>query len=280
MDRRVFVRTTLAASAAMTLMSASYINSKNRKLGLILYTVRGEMSKDPLHTLDRVAAIGYNWLEAADYSGGKFYGMSPVKFQKAVEDRGMELISSHIGMNADNIDEVVGSASEAGLKYLILPSLPGEWDKSLDGFRRAADFMNVAGEKCKSNGIKFGFHNHKNEFFPIDGEVPYDILLNNTDPDLVTFQLDIAWITGGGRKPGEYFNKYPGRFELWHIKDLSAEGQDATLGEGTIDFKPIFELEELAGMKYFFIEQDMCRTHSEFESIDISRDFLLENIFV
>ncbi len=278
MKRRIFVRTTIAASAALAFMPASCLSTKDRKLGLILYTVRGEMSKNPLLTLDRVAALGYNWIEAADYRDGKFYGMNPGIFKKAVEDRGMELISSHIGVNTDNIDEVVASASQAGLRYLILPSLPEEWNKSLDGYKRAADFMNMAGEKCKTNGVKFGFHNHKNEFFPIDGETPYDILLNKTETDLVTFQLDMAWITGGGRKPEEYFGKYPGRFELWHIKDLSVDGKDATLGEGTIDFEPIFELQNMAGMKYFFIEQDMCRTHSELESIEISRNFLIENI--
>lgn len=279
MNRRKFIRTTAAASAAFAIMPASGCMAVKKNTGLILYTVRGEMSKNPQTTLDQVAETGFNWLEAADYRDGKFYGMSPAVFRKTVEERGMELISAHLAVNDKNLDEIVGSASEAGLKYVVLPSLPGKWNKSLDGFREAADFMNIAGEKCSNAGIKFAFHNHKNEFYPIEGETPYDLLLNNTNPDYVTFQLDIAWINGGGKKPMDYFNKYPGRFELWHIKDLSVEGEDATLGEGTLDFKPVFELEAQAGMKYFFIEQDNCRTHSEFESIEISRNYLVRNVF-
>lgn len=278
MDRREFLLKTAGAAAALTVLPASCIKGTDAKTGLILYTVRGEMSKDPLSTLDRVAETGYNWLEAADYSEGLFYGMNPAVFKREVESRGMELVSSHVGIDEDNIDQVVDSASEAGLKYLVLPSLPSRWNSSLDGFRKASDFLNMAGEKCNSNGIKLAFHNHKIEFMPLEGQTPYHILLDNTEPELVTFQLDIAWIRGGGKDPAEYFKNYPGRFELWHIKDLTTDGSDATLGEGTIDFKPVFDLKDVAGMKYFFIEQDRCLTHTELESIDISRKYLLENI--
>jgi sugar phosphate isomerase/epimerase len=279
MDRREFLLKSAGAAAALTVLPASCIMATDVKTGLILYTVRGEMRKDPLSTLDRVAEIGYNWLEAADYKDGLFYGMNPAVFKREVESRGMELISSHIGIDKDNIDQLVDSASEARLKYLVLPSLPSMWNSSVDGFKKASDFLNMAGEKCNSNGIRLAFHNHKIEFLPIEGQIPYDIMLKNTEPELVTFQLDIAWITGGGKDPAEYFNKYPGRFELWHIKDITTDGFDATLGEGTIDFKPVFDLKDVSGMKYFFIEQDRCISHSELESIDISRRYLLENVF-
>ncbi len=278
MKRRNFVKKTAVASTAIAFLPSVACSSPVRKTGLILYTVREEMNKDPEGTLDKIAELGFNWLEAANYSNGQFYKMNPSKFRQEIESRGMSLISSHNGLNPDNVDEVVNAAAKAGLKYLVMPSLPHKWTDSLDGFKEAADFLNIAGERCKSMDIKVGFHNHTIEFRPVDGQIPYDILVENTDPELVTFQLDLAWITGGGQKPEEYFKKYPGRFELWHVKDLSKDQRDATLGEGTIDFIPIFDLAATAGMKYFFIEQDSCRTHTPIESIGISREYLLKNI--
>lgn len=280
MKRRTFIRNTAIASAAMSFLPMSACTSPvARETGLILYTVRDLMANDPLGTLDMVAGAGFNWLEAASYSDGKFYGMKPSIFRKETESRAMSLVSSHNALNYDNIDSVAEAAAEAGLKYLILPSLPPEWRTTVDDYKKAAEFLNIAGEKCRAMSMKVGFHNHSIEFMEIDGQVPYDILLNETEPELVTFELDLAWISAGGKDPVDYFNSYPGRFELWHIKDLSVDGKDATLGEGTIDFAPIFAMEERAGMLYFFIEQDNCVTHSPGESIRISRNYLIENVF-
>ena len=278
MNRRRFISRAAAASAAMALMPSLACANADRKTGLILYTVRNEMRKDSRGTLDSVAEAGFNWIEAADYSEGLFHGMKPADFRKAVESRGMELISSHNGLNPDNLEKVIGDAGEAGLKYLVLPSLPRNWSSSLDGYREAAEFMNIAGEECGRAGIKFGFHNHSVEFTPIEGVVPFDILLAETDPEKVIFELDLAWITKAGQDPLEYFRKGSGRFELFHAKDLSPEGEDATIGEGTIDFKPLFDASATAGMKYFFIEQDNCRTHPPLESIVISRKSLLSQV--
>ncbi|MDT8401005.1 MAG: sugar phosphate isomerase/epimerase [Bacteroidales bacterium] len=278
MKRRNFIKTTIAGATAVVVVPSLACSPGVKKTGLILYTVRDDMNKNAEASLDRIAEIGYNWLEAADYANGKFYGKKPADFRKMVESRAMELISSHNGLNKDNLDEVVGAAAEAGLKYLVIPSLPHTWMNSADALKKTADFMNMAGEKCRENGMKLGFHNHTVEFETVEGLIPYDVFLNNTDPALVTFQLDLAWITKSGNNPIEYFEKYPGRFELWHVKDLSEEKQDATLGEGTMDFKPIFARAASAGMKYFFVEQDDCRTHTPFESIEISRNYLLENI--
>jgi len=278
MKRRSFIKTTIAGTTAVAVMPSFACSSEVKKTGLILYTLRDDMRKNPEASLDRIAEIGYNWLEAASYDGGKFYGRKPADFRKMVESRDMQLISSHNGLNEDNLDEVVGAAAEAGLQYLVIPSLPNNWISSGDALKQTADFMNMAGEKCRENGMKLGFHNHTAEFEPVEGQIPYDVFLKNTDPGLVTFQLDLAWITKSGNDPLEYFEKYPGRFELWHVKDLSEDKEDATLGEGTINFKPIFAKAVTAGMEYFFVEQDNCRTHTPFESIEISRNYLLENI--
>jgi sugar phosphate isomerase/epimerase len=248
------------------------------KTGLILYTVRQDMSTDPEGTLAAVAEMGYNWIEAAGYSNGKFYGMSPTEFRYAVERNDMRLISSHNSINRDNADRITDDAAAAGLHYLVLPSLPGAWSRSLDGFREAAEFMNYAGDMCNSKGLRFAFHNHSVEFREIDGVVPFDILAERTEADLVTFELDICWITAADKNPVDYFRKYPGRFELWHIKDMTPEKRDATMGEGIIDFKPVFEEVKLSGMKFHFVEQDNCVTHTPLESARISREYIVTNL--
>lgn len=278
MKRRRFIKTSIAGATAAMVVPSLACSSVVKKTGLILYTVRDEMMKDPEGTLDRVAEIGYNFLEAAGYADRKFHGQTPSEFRKMIESRGMQLLSSHNSLNTQNLEEVVDAAAEAGLQYLVIPSLPYNQLSSLDGLKKATDFMNMAGDKCREFGMKLGFHNHWSEFEPVEGELPYDFFLNNTDADLVVFEMDLAWITRSGNNPVKYFKKYPGRFELLHVKDLSESMEDATLGEGTIDFNPIFAEVQTAGMKYFFVEQDNCKTHPPFESIQISRNYLLENI--
>jgi len=250
----------------------------SNKTGLALYTIRDEMERDPEAALDRAAAIGFNWVEAAGYSERRFYGLKPGDFGKLVRQSGLELLSSHSSIRPGNDDKVIDDAAEAGIKYLILPSLPDEWSSSIDGYQRSADFFNKMGEKCKKADLIFGFHNHQAEFREIKGRVPYDVLVENTDPKLVIFEMDLAWITAAGKDPIAYFKKYPGRFELWHLKDLSPELHDATLGEGIIDFKPILAMAKTAGMQYWFLEQDNCQTHTPMESIEISRRYYLDEL--
>lgn len=276
-SRRDFIfKSGLVSAAGM--LPVSFFMPPEPETGLILYTVRNEMDTDPEGTLKLIADIGYTWLEAANYSEGLLYNQKPAVFKRMVEDYGMKLISSHAGINPDNIDRVISDSHSAGLKYLILPSLPSEWRKSIDSYKKAADFFNLAGVKCKNAGIRFGFHNHTVEFKPMARQIPYDILLNSTDPELVTFELDLCWITASGNSAVTYINNYPGRFELFHMKDMTSRKRDATMGEGIIDFEPIFDLMKIAGLKYFFVEQDNCKTHSPLESIRISREYLLANL--
>jgi sugar phosphate isomerase/epimerase len=277
--RRDFLKKAGMAAAATAIFPSMKLNAAVKKTGLILYTVRQDMDKDIDGTLKALAEMGYNWIEAANYSNGLFYKLKPSEFRKKVESFGMKFISSHNGgLNLSNIDKVVADCSEAGLKYVVLPSLPGDWGKSLDGYKQAADFFNLAGEKCKKAGMKFGFHNHTQEFKAIDNQIPYDILVKNTDAKSVIFELDLCWITAGGQSAVDYITKYPGRYELWHMKDMGTDKKDATMGEGIIDFKPIYALAKKSGLKYWFVEQDNCKTHSTLESARISRDFLLKNI--
>jgi sugar phosphate isomerase/epimerase len=279
-SRRIFIKRSALVIAAVPVIKSDLfaVAGPSKKTGLALYTVRDDMAKDPAATLAAVAAKGFNWVEAASHSNRAFYGLKPKEYGKMVKKTGMDPLSTHSAVRPENEDQLIEDAAEAGMKYLILPSLPGEWSSSLAAYRKTADYFNKVGEKCRKAGLTFAFHNHQVEFTEMEGKVPFDILAENTDPRLVAFELDLAWITAAGKDPIAYFKKYPGRFEVWHFKDLSPEKQDATLGEGIIDFKPILEKAKLAGMRYWFIEQDNCRTHTPMESIEISRNYYLNSI--
>jgi len=278
--RRDFLKRSALVAAAIPLVNSELIaaSKPSKKTGLALYTIRDAMRENAVAALAAAEEIGYDWVEAADHSDGKFYGLKPKEFGKLVKKSGMTPVSSHSALRPGNYEQMIDDAAEAGMQYIMLPSLPDEWSGTIDGYQRAADFFNKAGERCKKAGIRFGFHNHQVEFMEINGRVPYDVLLELTDPKLVTFEIDLAWITAAGKDPVAYFRKYPGRFEVWHLKDLTPEKQDATLGEGIIDFKPILAESRTAGMKYWFLEQDHCRTHTPMESIKISRDYYLKKL--
>ncbi|MFN2379198.1 MAG: sugar phosphate isomerase/epimerase family protein [Bacteroidales bacterium] len=278
MKRRQFIGAVGTAAVATSLMPLLSCRSRVPATGLILYTVRDAMADDVAGTLERIAEIGYNWIEAADYRNGLFYGMQPARFAGIVESVGMSLISSHNGMNSENYESIIDDCAAAGMKYVIIPSLPDSAFNSADSLKQAADFFNIVGERASSAGLKAGFHNHQTELRAVDGIIPLDHFIENTDPGNFCFEMDVAWLSAEGASPVEYFNRYPGRFELLHIKDLTADKTDATLGEGTLDFVPIFSAVKKAGMKYFFVEQDNCITHTPIESVEISRQFLMDNI--
>ncbi len=277
-SRRKFIKGA-AALSALTFVSPLFARrGSDPKTGLALYTIRNEMGQDAVAALKKVASIGFNWVESAGYSDRMFYGMKPDDFTKLCSSYGLEHISAHLGINEGNLNELAEDCARAGLKYGILPSLPGSLTSDLDGFRKAAEFMNKAGETFKAAGLKFVFHNHTVEFKKQDNIIPFDILLAETDKNLVTFELDLCWMTAAGVDPATYIANNPGRFELWHFKDMTADKRDATMGEGVIDFNPIIKQREKSGLKYHFIEQDNCLTHSPLESIEISRRFLLKKL--
>jgi len=273
--RRKFIQSAALITAASLATPASVLASPTRKTpyGMILYTVRDEMKKDPVKTLEKVSQIGYKVLEAAGYADRKFYGMKPSKFKEVVESFNMKLLSSHTMVNNGNLNQVVEDSAEAGVKYLIHPWME---TGNIDTYKKAAEEYNIYGEAFKKVGIQFGYHNHAFEFEKVDGKVPYDILLNETDPDLVIMELDLYWITKGGFDPWIYFEKYPGRFELWHVKDMIGSGEkyETEVGNGVIDFDKVFENKKTAGMKYYFVEQDKCRDFSTFKSIEISLEHI------
>ncbi len=279
-NRRNFIKSASALALGTLGLSAipSFGAPKRTPYGLILYTVRDEMKNDPVKTLEQVASIGYEVVEAAGYSDGKIYGMAPAEFKRRVESFGMKLISSHTGVTMENINQVIEDAQKAGLKYVVKPSLHA---RTADEYKKGAEEFNKFGELFNSAGIKFGYHNHSFEFKKTKGQIPYDILLKETDPKLVTFEMDLLWITKGGHDPWEYFAKYPGRFQLWHLKDMEGTGKKemTAVGNGVIDFDRIFSESKQAGMKYSFVEQDTCKNHTPLESIKISLDHIKKKRF-
>jgi sugar phosphate isomerase/epimerase len=272
----------VACLASMSL----YGFSQEKFGGATLYTVRNEMGKDPKGTLEKVAEIGYKYIEAVDYKDGKFYGMTPDEFNKQLTDLGMIPLSIHMGMvTLDNADKLIADVKAAGFKYFVAPVPP----MGLVKFNREARslamssnvdslvlVLNAIGEKCKKAGLEFLYHNHNFEFEAnADGVVPYDYMLENLNPEYVNFQMDLYWVVKAGVDPVAYFEKYPGRFKIWHVKDMDAQGRFAPVGTGSIDFKRLLEKKDVSGMEYYIVEQD--QTFDDLKPLDaikISHDGL------
>jgi|SRR5690606_211461 len=255
--------------------------------GIALYTLREDMGKDVDGTLEEVAKAGYKNLEAAGYKDGKYYGMSPEDFKKLAASKGLSLISTHqSSATLDNADQEIAAAKAAGFKYFVIPVPPmGHFkfntqtqtmgmDPDLDF---VVDFLNTVGKKCADAGLQLLYHNHDFEFMPNENDiVPIEYFLKNTDPKYVNFQMDLFWVTKAGADPVAYFEEYPGRFKLWHVKDMDEEGKFAPVGEGTIDFERILAKKELSGMEYYMVEQDMTFNETPIEAINISHKGLKE----
>ena len=289
--RRSFLKTSSVLSAGL-MMAPSAFKPTTPLIGLQLYTVRDAMAKDPKGALAKVAKIGYNSVEGATYTGDeKFYGMSPMEFKRVLKDNGLVMYSSHYRLGEDKMDgkvmegtilhdwdKAIEDASKVGLKYMVCAWLSPEERGTLDHYKKVADDLNVAGEKCRKAGIQLCYHNHNFEFEKQDGKYPYDILLA-TDPNLVKMEMDIYWITKAGQDPIALFKKHPGRFPLWHAKDMDKTPQQnfTEVGNGIINFKEIFKYKKLAGMKYFFVEQDMT-PGDPFVSIKESIDYIKKNL--
>ncbi|MGZ4049788.1 MAG: sugar phosphate isomerase/epimerase family protein, partial [Bacteroidia bacterium] len=271
-SRRSFLKSTTLLSAGLY-MAPSKFNMKSLTIGLQLYTVRDAMAKDPVSTLAKVAAIGYNSVEGATYTGDeKFYGMSPAEFKKVLKQNGLIIPSSHYRLGEEKVNgemqkgtmlndwnKAVDDAAEVGIKYMVCAYLSEAERGNLDHYKKVADELNIAGERCKKSGIRLCYHNHNFEFEKQGDTYPYDIILKS-DKNLVKMEIDLYWIKKAGQDAIKLFHEYPGRFPLWHVKDMdnTPEQNFTEVGNGIIDFKEIFKYKSLAGMKYFFVEEDKC----------------------
>lgn len=236
--------------------------------GLALYTVRDAMGENAKETLKAVADAGYKNIEAASYAEGKFYDMSPSDFKAYLDEVGLTPISTHQGtVTLDNADQMMADVKAAGFEYFVIPVPPmGMFEFNMENrtmnmkgtASELAIILDQLGEKANAAGLQLLYHNHDFEFIAnADGVATIDYLLENCNPDLVNFQMDLYWVTKAGADPVAYFQKYPGRFKIWHVKDMDDQGRFAPVGKGTIDFKKILAQKELSGMEYYMVEQDM-----------------------
>jgi len=287
MDRRTFLGTMTAATLLTRRLGFAADDRKIEKIGLQLYTVRDLMKQDFDGTLAKVAATGYKEVEFAGY-----FDRSPKDVRAAVDRHGLTAPSAHIdykSLSDDKFPAVIEAAKVVGHEYLVNPWIEEEIRKQPDAWKHAAETFNHAGEACKKAGIQFAYHNHWFEFLPVNGKLPYDLLLTECDPNLVKMELDLCWITVGGQDPLKYFDRYPGRFPLVHVKDVkrvppvTAGGaqdfgssmKDMTeVGSGIIDWKKIFAQSDKAGIKHYFVEHDNPK--KPLESIKTSCDYLAQ----
>ncbi len=253
-------------------------NAQEKFGGLALYTVRNAMGSDAKTTLQVVADTGYKNIEAAGYADGKFYNMSPTDFKKYLDELGLNPISTHQGsVTLDNADAMMADVKAAGFEYFVIPVPPmGLFKVDPDtrtmgmtgGVANLAVILDTLGEKCKAAGLKLLYHNHDFEFIKdADGIVPIDYLLEHCNPENVNFQMDLYWVTKAGADPVAYFEKYQGRFIIWHVKDMDKEGRFAPVGNGQIDFARILANKKLSGMKYYMVEQD--RTFDDMKPLEV-----------
>jgi len=284
-----------AKPAAQAVLSAA--DRKKFNIGLQLYTIRDAMTTDVPGSLKKVSDLGYKFVELADYNmeTRKFYGYVPEDFIKMVTDLGMEVIGSHTqvegaGVTLDNARTMAEDHAKLGVKYCLQPWIVEEMRNSIATYQRMAANWNQIGGVMKEFGIQFGYHNHNFEFATVEGKVPYfDVMLAELDKDLVTMELDMFWTTKAGHNPVDLFNKYPGRFQLFHLKDAYTKEAPfyeviktdiAPVGEGVINFKEIIAAKEIAGMKYMIVEQDDSRDNNMMGDIEKSIVNLTTKILV
>lgn len=284
--RRDFIKQSSLLSAAFLVNRNDFFKTQKR-IGVQLYTLRNDLSKNPRAVLEQVAALGYLDVETFGYNKGKWFGMTATEFAGELKKNGLKSPSGHTFPGGiflkdgweEDWKKAVDDSKTLGQEYIVIPWLEEPHRKSLDNYKKIAEGLNKAAGMAKEVGLKFAYHNHDFEFATIDGQTGFDILMNGTDPKLVAMELDIYWAVRAGKDPVELFKAHPGRFPLWHIKDMDKTEKKffTEVGNGVIDFKTIFANAKKAGMKHFYVEQDQC-PGAPMDSIKQSIGYLKANI--
>lgn len=320
-SRRAFLKNSclaaLGVAAGKGLLQSCTMPIEQSSIGLQLYTLREELEKNVIRTLERVAKIGFGHVETAysynvDDKDPKFWGMKVHDLKTILDKNNLATYSGHYQLNdfltlgkgsEDALKTQVEIAATLGQKYFIVPVPPFELidQLKLEDFQFMADQLNKGGEYCRQHGMKIGYHNHFWEFRKSgnDEKTGFQVMLENTSPDLVAFELDIFWTVKSGVDPVSLFQQYPGRFELWHVKDIDKEktkvitGPEmdslpsmdilgeikfAEVGSGSVNFKEIFDEKDVSGLKHFFVEQDNIYIDDKFVSIKQSFDYINRNL--
>ena len=274
-SRRDALKTMAAIAAGGLLPRAARAKPRDKasidRVGLQLYTVRAAMARDVPATLQAVARLGYREVEFAGY-----FKHSPAEIRRMLDDDGLTSPSTHLGLDdvRQRFDAVAEMAHVVGHRYLTVASLDMRGIRTLDDWKKAGEAFNEAGRSAKGSGLRLAYHNHDVEFAPVDGRIPMDVLIAGTDPSLVTFEMDLYWVTKAGHDPRTWFARYPGRFELVHVKDSKgAPAHTMTeVGSGTMDWKGIFAQRGKAGIKHYFVEHD--DPADPMDSIRVSYNYL------
>ena len=283
-SRRAFIKQSAILSGGL-MLGPEAIFKTNEKIGLQLYTLRDLLSKDLAGTIAAVAQAGYQEVETFNYANRKHSGLPVNEFDQLLKRNNLQTPSGHYGLRSflfqgkdDEMKEVIEDAKQLGQHYVVVPYLDANERKSIDAYKKLAARLNRGGELCKAAGMQIAYHNHDFEFQPMEGQMGYDVLLHDTDPSLVKFEMDIYWVSFAGKNPIELIKKNPGRFALWHVKDMENTPQKrfTEVGNGVIDFKEVFKCKKKSGMQHFFVEQDVSA--APLESIKTSIAYLKKNI--
>ncbi|GAB3648290.1 sugar phosphate isomerase/epimerase [Echinicola sediminis] len=256
---------------------AELAKEKLSQFGIQLYSVKGDMANDAQEAIKKIASYGYSQIEGFDGGKGIFWGMKNTEFKAFTEDLGLDFVASHANV-FDNTEKLAAEAGEIGVEYLICPYIGGQ--SSVDEWKKVAERFNQVGKICKDNGLRFAYHNHGYTFEEIEGQMPQDILMAETDPELVDFELDIYWAVTAGADPEAYFEKYKNRFRLCHVKDRekgASQGEsDAStvLGTGSIDYSKVLRTAMDNGMKYYVVEQEKFEGVSPMEAAEKNAAYL------
>ncbi len=249
MHRRDFLNAIASSVTATGLAASAWPRARAKPIGIQLYTVRRLMQSEPERTLATLAEIGYREVELAG-----LYGIAPGDFRAMLDRNGLKAVGGHIGLEAfqKDLEKTLDDAETLGLEWALVAWID-QADRTRPRLETIADYFNVIGRSAQKRRMRFAYHNHNFEFKPIDGVVPFDLLLARTDKQLVDFEMDLFWVRSAGKDPVDYLTRHPGRFPLVHVKDMAADGKMVNVGDGVINFAAIFRK---ADIKHYFVEHD------------------------
>ena len=271
----------MIGSSALKSEAKNRISKKGLKPGIQVYSVRNQLKEDFEGSMKKLSKIGYKQIEGYGLGlDGKFLGkITPSDYKKTISDLGMELTATHCSyFKHEEASKMVDSAKVAGVEYLVIPNIPGDIRKTIDGYKAVAENFNKIGEQCNAAGIKFGYHNHAFEFEKMEEQIPQEVLMSETEAELVAFEADLFWVVKGNYDPVALINKFPGRVQLFHVKDATADGHEETVGKGVIDFKSIFEAGKKSGLVHYFIEDE--RTDDPIANVKADFDYIVKQDYV